>query len=156
MLWQKKRYKKKNSMFALITSGRPNFLFGTKLCNPKKYPAQSNCEKKKTCTRKLPSPRQKNITSLTCSGFQRFHCDFAVNRQVKSMNSVSKLPTLQFHASVSDFLKSTKFRISRDEYFAWNALLKAFEIFQHSLSGFSRYLFQYVFSKHSKSFVQIF
>lgn len=29
------------------------------MADPKKYHAQSNCEKKKTCTRKLPSPRQK-------------------------------------------------------------------------------------------------
>ena len=41
MLWQKKRYEKKNSMFTLIRSGRPNILFGTKLHNPTQYPAQS-------------------------------------------------------------------------------------------------------------------
>ena len=38
MLWQKKRYEKKNSMFALITRGRPNILFGAKLHNPAQYP----------------------------------------------------------------------------------------------------------------------
>ena len=40
MLWQKKRYQKMNSMFALIRSGRPNILFGAKLRNPAQYPAQ--------------------------------------------------------------------------------------------------------------------
>ena len=42
MLWQKKRYEKKNSMFALIRSGTPNILFGAKLRNPTEYPAQSS------------------------------------------------------------------------------------------------------------------
>ena len=42
MLWQKKGYEKKNSMFALIRSGRPNILFGAKLRNPAQYPAQSS------------------------------------------------------------------------------------------------------------------
>ena len=42
MLWQKKRYEEKNSMFALIRSGKPNILFGAKLRNPAQYPAQSS------------------------------------------------------------------------------------------------------------------
>ena len=42
MLWQKKWYEKKNSMFALIRGGRPNILFGAKLHNPTQYPAQSS------------------------------------------------------------------------------------------------------------------
>lgn len=75
--------------------------------DPKKYHALDNC----------PAPVKTIITSLTCSGFQKFHCDFAVNWQVKSMNSGESSQPF-FHASVSDFLKSTKFRISRDEYFA--------------------------------------
>ena len=41
MLWQKKRYEKKNSMFALIRSERPN-IFGAKLRNPAQYPTQSS------------------------------------------------------------------------------------------------------------------
>ena len=41
MLWQKKRYEKKNSMFALIRSRRLYIFFGTKLCNPTQYPPQS-------------------------------------------------------------------------------------------------------------------
>ena len=42
MLWLKKRYEKKNSMFALIRGGRPNILFGAKLRNPTQYPTQSS------------------------------------------------------------------------------------------------------------------
>ena len=42
MLWQKKRYEEKNSMFALIRGGRPNILFGGKLRNSTQYPAQSS------------------------------------------------------------------------------------------------------------------
>ena len=41
MLWQKKKYEKKNSMFALIRSGRPNILFCAKLRKPAQYSAQS-------------------------------------------------------------------------------------------------------------------
>ena len=41
MSCQNKRYEKKNSMFALIRSGRLNILFGAKLRNPAQYSVQS-------------------------------------------------------------------------------------------------------------------
>lgn len=73
-----KRSSKCVSTLQLLFLMLKKFLHLKFLEDPKKYHALDNC----------PAPVKTNITSLTCSGFQRFYCDFAVNRQVKSMNSV--------------------------------------------------------------------
>lgn len=92
---------------------------------------------KKSCTRKLPSPRQKNNVANMQRFSLRLRCELT-----------SQVNEFSIKAPLTDFLKSTKFI-----YFAWNALLKAFEIFQYPLCGYSRYLFQPVFTKHWKYFL---
>lgn len=101
--------------------------------------------KKNHALENCPTPVKKN----NVANMQRF----PLRLRCELINQVNEF---SIKAPLTDFLKSIKFRISRDEYFAWNALLKAFEIFQYPLCGYSRYLFQSVFTKHWKFLVQTF
>lgn len=77
------------------------------MADPKNIMHIQTVRKKKSCTRKLPNPRQKN----NVANMQRF----PLRLRCELTNQVNEF---SIKAPLTDFLKSIKFRISRDEYFA--------------------------------------